>query len=158
MNTKRNYPLFIIDDSRSHGRGTETDYISCTSKELPFVAQVTLHDASGYAELYSAEDYRTLWSDPRHGIRMRIQIISQLPSSADTSQVRSLLRRAMKEMQLRRQTQTVDVNDIKDVDVYRWASLFSDQVSEYLRKDPDDKQQKMNKAILNAIMQRFNDK
>ena len=62
MSNKRKYPLFIIDSSRSHGRGAETDYISCTSNELPFVAAVTLHEKKEYAELYTPNDATTIWS------------------------------------------------------------------------------------------------
>ncbi len=51
MNTKRKYPLFVIDTSRTHGRGRETDYISCTSTELPFVASVNYPRKQGICRL-----------------------------------------------------------------------------------------------------------
>ncbi len=158
MNIKRNYPLFIIDNSRSHGRGVETDYISCTSNDLPFIAQVTLHNEKEYAELYDAEDICAMWSDPRQGIRMRIQVVSVLHNDYDKTQLRSLLRRALKEMLLRRQSHSISVKNVKDEDVVAWADTFLDGVRENLRECPGDNIQKMHLAVLEVIKERFTNK
>ena len=156
MKAKRNYPLFVIDSSRSHGRGTETDYISCTGHECPFVAKVTLHEENEYRELYEPNDYRTIWADPQNGIRMRIQIVSELQPGADPSLVRSLLRRAQKEMLIRHHPQSINLQDVKETDVVAWADAFLLQVAENLREEPSDSIQKMHYAILQKIKEKFN--
>ena len=155
MNTKRTYPLFIIDDSRSHGRGSETDYISCTSNECPFVGKITLHEDNEYREIYNPDDYRTIWSNPQHGIRLRIQVVSQLLQGTEPSLVRSLLRRALKEVMLRNHSHRININDVTDEDIVAWADTFLLQVKENLREDPNEKYQKMHYAVLNAIKERF---
>lgn len=149
---KRKYPLFIIDTSRSHGRGSETDYISCTSNELPFVAAVTLHKKEEYAELYNPADVTAIWSDERNGIRMRIKVISELSVNYDKSVLCGLLRRALKEMLIRRQTQYADVDNITDDNVIKWCSVLRQQVTENLRECTTDGQQKLNLAILTKIL------
>lgn len=152
MNNKRKYPLFVIDSSRSHGRGSETDYISCTSSELPFVAAVTLHKKEEYAELYNPADVIAIWSDERNGIRMRIKVISELSVNYDKSVLCGLLRRALKEMLIRRQTQYADVDNITDDNVIKWCSVLRQQVTENLRECTTDGQQKLNLAILTKIL------
>lgn len=155
MSVKRKYPLFIIDTSRSHGRGSETDYISCTSNELPFVAAVTLHDQKEYAELYNPSDVTAIWSEPHGDIRMRIKVVSELPASYSTSTLASLLRRALKEMLIRRNTQYVDIDNITDKDVIAWCTALRQQATENLRVCPDDKMQKMGLAILTKILEDY---
>ena len=157
MNQKRKYPLFVIDSSREHGRGSNVDYISCTSNELPFVASVTLHERNEYSEIYNADDVTTVWSDERNGIRLRVKVISDLPAGYKKSDLISLLRRALKEIQIRHRLHHVDVDDITNDDVVKWCNLFLQQVMEELRNNPDDKIQKMNNAILNKILEVFVD-
>lgn len=158
MNTKRKYPLFVIDTSRSHGRGRETDYISCTSNELPFVASVTLHERKEYVDLYNPEDVTTAWSDERNGLRMRVKVVSALPEDYDKSNLTGLLRRALKEMLIRRRSQVADISNITDDNVIKWCTVLRSQVSENIREDPDDKQQKMNLAILTKILNDYHNK
>lgn len=155
MNNKRRYPLFIIDSSRSHGRGSETDYISCTSNELTFVAAVTLHKEKEYAELYIPDDVATMWSEERNGIRMRIKVVSELPDGYDKGTLCGLLRRALKEMLIRRGTQYVNIDNITDDNVIKWCTVLRQQVTENLRECPDDRQQKMNLAILTKILRDY---
>lgn len=152
MNNKRKYPLFIIDSSRSHGRGSETDYISCTSNELPFVAAVTLHKKEEYAELYNPADVTAIWSDERNGIRMRIKVVSELPVGYDKSLLGGLLRRAIKEMLIRRGTQYAAIENITDDNVIKWCTVLRQQVTENLRECTTDGQQKLNLAILTKIL------
>ncbi len=152
MNTKRKYPLFIIDTSRSHGRGSETDYISCTSNELPFVAAVTMHERKEYAELYAPADSTAIWSDERNGIRIRIKVSSELPADYDKAALMSLLRRALKEVLVRKTTQTVNINNVTNENVIAWCNAFHKQITEDLRKDPSNKMQKMHLSILNKII------
>lgn len=155
MNNKRRYPLFIIDSSRSHGRGSETDYISCTSNELTFVAAVTLHQESEYSELYNPSDVTAVWSENRNGIRMRIKVVSELPDGYDKGTLCGLLRRALKEMLIRRGTQYADIDNITDDNVIKWCTVLRQQVTEHLRENPEDNQQKMNLAILTKILKDY---
>lgn len=158
MNSKRNYPLFIIDSSRSHGIGVEKDYISCTSNELPFLATVTLHQESEYTELYNQSDVTAVWSGPRGGIRMRIKVVSELPDGYNKSTLVGLLRMALKEMKDRRGTQYVDIDNITDDNVIKWCTILRQQVTENLRECPDDRMQRMNLAILTKILGDYYDK
>lgn len=155
MNTKRKYPLFIIDTSRSHGRGSETDYISCTSNELPFVAAVTLHEEKEYYELYNPSDITVIWSEERNGIRIRIKVVGGLPDIYDKPVLAALLRRAMKEVLIRRTTQSVNLDNVTNENVIAWCNAFLQQVTENLRNTPEDKMQKMHKSILNKILEDY---
>jgi len=155
MNNKRKYPLFVIDTSRNHGRGQETDYISCTSNELPFIAAATLHNPKEYAELYNPEDHTAVWSKPHGDIRMRVKVVSGLPAGYSASTLANLLRRALKEMAIRRSTQYVDVDNVTDEDVIRWATIIRQQVVGQLRETPEDSQQVCNLAILTRILNAF---
>lgn len=155
MSNKRKYPLFIIDTSRSHGRGAETDYISCTSNELPFVATATLHKREEYAELYNPADVTAIWSEERNGLRMRLKVASALPDGYDKSVLCSLLRRALKEILIRRGTQYADIDNITDENVVKWCSVLRQQVTEHLRECPTDAQQRMNLAILTKILEDY---
>lgn len=152
MNTKRKYPLFIIDTSRSHGRGSETDYISCTSNGLPFVAAVTLHERNEYAELHNSADATVVWSDERNGIRIRIKVASDLPADYDKAVLMSLLRRALKEVLIRKTTQTVNIDNVTNENVIAWCNAFHQQIVENLRNTPEDKMQKMHLSVLTKII------
>lgn len=55
---QRKYPLFIIDTERSHGRSIETDYLACTSNELPFVAELKVITEEDYNEEYDPNHLR----------------------------------------------------------------------------------------------------
>jgi len=128
MRNKRKYPLFVIGTSRNHGRGKEIDYISCASNELPFIAAVSLHKTKEYAGLYNPEDHTAVWSRPHGDIRMRIKVVSELPAGYSAAALTNLLRRALKEMAIRRSTQYVDINNVTDEDVIRWATIIRQQV------------------------------
>lgn len=158
MSTKRKYPLFVIDTSRSHGRGSETDYISCTSNELPFVAAVTLHNQKEYAELYSPADVTAIWSEPHGNIRMRIKVVSELPAGYSASTLASLLRRALKEMLIRRSTQYIEIDNITNENIIAWCTVLRQQATENLRACLTDKQQLMGLAILTKILDDYYDK
>lgn len=131
------------------------DYISCTSNELPFVAAVTLHQESEYAELYNQSDVTAVWSEPHGGIRMRIKVASELPDGYDKATLGGLLRRALKEMLIRHGTQYADIDNITDDNVIKWCTVLRQQVTENLRECPDDRQQRMNLAILTKILRDY---
>ncbi len=51
-----------------------------------------------------------------------------------------------------------DISNITDDNVIKWCTVLRSQVSENLREDPDDKQQKMNLAILTKILNDYHNK
>lgn len=149
---KRRFPLFIIDSSRSHGRGRETDYISCTSAECPFIAEATLLNPQ---ELEIDADWLTrndlaVFSDPRgQNIRAKIRVVEYDPSRSVG--IHSLLRRAMKEYLVRMETVSVDPSDIKAEDVVWFCDTLLQQTYENLRENPSDKQAMTVQKILTKI-------
>ena len=149
---RRRYPLFIIDSSRTHGRGRETDYISCTSAECPFVAEATLLNPQ---ELEIDADWLTkndlaVFSGPRGmGIRAKIRIVDYDPNRS--SGIHSLLKRAMKEYLVRMETVEVDPSDIKSEDVVWFCDTLLQQTYENLRENPSDKQAQTVQKILTKI-------
>lgn len=152
---KKRFPLFIIDTSRAHGRERETDYIACTSSSLPFVAEATVIKETQYADEYNPDNYLVIYSEPRNNLRMRIRIVS-IAEKHDKAEIRSLLRRAMKEMLTRRQTKAVDVENVSDDAVIDIINILLGQVYENLRENPNDGQQKVVKGVFEKIIERFN--
>lgn len=144
---KRSYPLFIIDTSRAHGRARETDFVSCTSNETPFVAEVTLLNAQelaidqdwiGKSEIcvYSAENPA--------GIRAKLKVLQGSPT-------KTLMRRAMKEWLARRTATVVDLEDISNEAIIKFCDTLLEQTRENLRENPKDHQAYMVGCILNKI-------
>ena len=153
---KRRFPLFIIDSSRSHGMGRETDYISCTSAECPFIAEATLLNSQ---ELEIDADWLTkndlsVFSDPRgQNIRAKIRVVDYDPSRS--SGIHSLLKRAMKEYLVRMETVSVDPSDIKEEDVVWFCDTLLQQTYENLRENPSDKQAMTVQKILAKIREDY---
>lgn len=149
---KRRFPLFIIDSSRNHGRGRETDYISCTSDECPFVAEATLLNPQ---ELEIDADWLTrndlaVFSDPRgQNIRAKIRVVDY--DEERCAGIHSLLKRAMKEYLVRMETVSVDPSDIKKEDVVWFCETLLQQTYENLRENPSDKQAMTVQKILKKI-------
>lgn len=154
----RKFPLFIIDTSRSHGRGREVDFISCTSREIPFVAEVTLLDAAGLAidQDWSQKNPLCLYSDERHGIRAKLKVVD-CPKDCKQGDLRQLMKRALKEWLLRRQTVSVDLSDVSTEAILKFCDLLIQQTSEELRENPSDSQAKTVRAILTRIKHDYTD-
>ena len=149
---KRQFPLFIIDTSRAHGRARETDYVACTSKELPFVAELTLLNE---AELVIDRDWTdkspfAIYSNARAGIRAKLKIVD-FPIEANLKTLQSLMKRGLKEWEQRRQAITVSSEDISDEVVLAFIETLQEQTRENLRESPYDAQAHMVAAILNKI-------
>ena len=145
----RNYPLFIIDSSRQHGRGEEIDYISCTASDCQFVAKAEFVTNQTYLEQYDKNNDKVIYSDVQMDLRIRITVLEI--GEYDQARLRSLLRKALKEQLERRKARKVDVNNIKNKDVIKFADLLMGQTSETLAVNPDDKTAKMVRAILQKI-------
>lgn len=146
---KRDYPLFVVDTSRAHGRGKEMDYICCTDKECFFVASVEMMIDDEYKRLYDKTDYTSVWSDQHNGIRMYISIVSEPPLNVERT--KSLLRRALKEMLLRRVPVKVDLSDVSDKAVENFAELLIQQTVQRIRTDGETKTDKAVMSILQKI-------
>lgn len=151
----RKYPLFIIDTDRSHGRSVETDYMSCTSKEVPFVAEVKVITEEDFNEEYDPANDLCAYSDRRNGLRMRLKVVS-IGDKYDSRQLRQLLKRGLKEILVRKQTVTVNTKDVSDEAVVKTMQILLTQVYENLREHPDDTQQKILKGVFNKVIERFN--
>jgi hypothetical protein len=145
MEQKRTFPLFVIDTSRGHGKSRETDYISCTSAETPFVAEATMINQEEW-ENNDAPRVPYIVSEPRGGIRVLIKVVSyQAEPSA------SLLRRALKEYLTRRQSVPVNINNISNDAVVSFVNVLIGQTAENLRENPNDSQAICVNAILHKI-------
>lgn len=148
----RNYPLFIIDSSRSHGRGREKDFVSCTSKECPFVGEITLVNER---ELEIDQDWSKnplcLFTEANPaGIRAKLKVVDY-PKDTKTADLQTLMRRCLKEWRIRRSTVAVDMEDISNEAVVKFAETLLEQTRENLRENPKDKQAYMVGCILNKI-------
>ena len=156
----RNYPLFIIDTSRSHGRGREVDYIACTSAQLPWVGEITLLDPEQLAIDYDWTQRNPLcaYSEPNEiGIRAKVKAV-QLPECYKQADLRQLLRRALKEWTLRQGITDCDTTAPSDEAVVRFCDVLLGQTAENLRANPRDQQAVMVRALLNTIKDRFSNK
>ena len=150
---KRKYPLFVIDNSRAHGRGKECDFICCTDSYCPFTASVELLQGEDYKRLYDKNDYCAIWSDPHNGIRIYIHIVSDIP--VDKERTKSLLRRALKEMMIRRPPVTVNINDVSNEAVENFADVLIQQKCEQIRKYGENSTDKAVMAILKKIKEDY---
>lgn len=149
----RTYPLFIIDSSRQHGRGEEVDYISCTASDCPFIAKADIITNDVYLQQYDKHNDKVVYSDLRMDLRIRITVIEI--GSYDLARLRSLLRKALKEELERRKARKVDVNNIKNEDVIKFADLLMEQTAETLAANPEDKTAKMVRSILQKIKEDY---
>lgn len=149
----RKFPLFIIDNSRSHGRGREKDFLVCTSAELPFVAEITLLNEQ---ELLIDQDWSqrnplcVYTPDNGAGIRGKLKV-GDYPKNVNLATLQSLMRRGLKEWRIRRGTVAVDMENISNEAVVKFADTLLEQTRENLRENPKDGQAYMVGCILTKI-------
>ena len=146
---RRDYPLFVVDTSRAHGRGREIDYVCCTDTECGFTASVEMLKEEDYTRLYDKNDYTSVWSDPHNGVRMYVSILSETPK--DIGRTRSLLKRALKELLIRRKPVEINLEDVSNEAVVNFADVLMKQTEEHIRIDGEDKTDKIVMAVLNKI-------
>lgn len=151
----REFPLFIIDNSRSHGRGREKDFVACTSKELPWVGEITILNER---ELDIDQDWqkKNWWciytDDNGAGMRAKLKVLKAgYIDNSNRGDLQSLMRRCLKEWQKRRKTIKVDMENISDEVVVKFADTMLEQVHETLRVIPDDQQARMVGGILEKL-------
>jgi hypothetical protein len=146
---KRNYPLFIIDTSRQHGRGVECDYISCTDSTCPFVAILEILTDKDYLRTYDASRWYEVWSDKVNNFRMKLSIVSELPDDHDRA--RSLLKRGLKEVLIRRKPRELDLSNTSNEDVLHFVNILKEQCYEAIREGDRPDVHKISLAMLNKI-------
>lgn len=165
MEQKREIPLFVIDSSRSHGRGREKDFVACTSKELPWYGEITLLNEQ---ELEIDQDWTmknplcAYTERNEAGIRAKLKVTG-MPGGLylvgqNKSDLQSLMRRCLKEWRIRRGTVAVDLDDISNEAVAKFADTLLEQTRENLRENPKDKQAYMVGCILTKIKNDYNNK
>lgn len=152
---KREFPLFIIDSSRNHGRGREKDFVACTAKDMPWVGEITLLKEE---ELEIDQDWKQKnilceYTEPNQaGIRAKLKVVSVPDGSAvGKNELQSLMRRCLKEWRIRRGTVAVDLEDISNEAVVKFADTLLEQTRENLRENPKDQQAYMVGCILTKI-------
>lgn len=154
---KVNKPLFIIDTSQQHGRGTETHWISCTSSGCPFVAKAQPIDNEEYQRHYDPQDHLTTYSEPRGDIRMMVSITNINPDHDQTT-ARNLLKKALKEIMKRKQSVPTHLEHPSDEAVISFISILQGQNLENLRTDPACSTHQMVYAILRKIKEDYETK
>lgn len=145
-----NKPLFIIDSSQAHGRGEEMQWVSCTSGSCPFIANVVVIDQHEYARHYDAGDNLTAYSEPQSGIRLRVHVTNIQPGY-DPSQVRTLLRKLVKELIARHQVVKCRADSPSDEAVLKFVEVLQGQNRENLRADPTNPTHRMVFGLLKKI-------
>lgn len=143
-----NKPLFIIDSSRSHGRGRETEWISCTSSATPFVAMATIIGEAEYRRYYDPNDNLTVYSDNHNGYRIKVEV-TNIADGYDVTELRTLLRKALKEINLRHSYAIVG-NATNEECLYLIDEMLK-QNTENLREEPGSALHKAVRRILNRM-------
>ena len=152
MNQKRDIPLFIIDSSRSHGRGREKDFVACTSRELPWYGEITILTER---ELEIDQDWqaKNWWcaytDDNGAGLRGKLKLVSTpvVISNSNRGDLQALMRRCLKEWRIRRCTVAVDLENITLGNTHLMHSI----AHFVLRENPKDSQAYMVGCILTKI-------
>lgn len=173
---KREYPLFIIDNSRSHGRGREKDFVACTSRELPWVGEITILTEQ---ELEIDQDWKQknwwcIYTDDCSasgrllptgrkngaGLRGKLKVLSTpvVIDNSNRGDLQALMRRCLKEWRIRRGTVAVDLEDISNEAVVKFADTLLEQTRENLRENPKDSQAYMVGCILTKIKKDYSEK
>lgn len=162
MDQKRGYPLFIIDSSRTHGRGREKDFVACTSRDFPWYGEMTLLTKE---ELEIDRDWAeknpscAYTEDNGAGIRAKLKVVDApgglFPDNSNRAEMQSLMRRCLKEWRIRRCTTVVNTEDVTSGAVVRFADVLLEQTRENLRENPADKQAHMVASILTKIIEDY---
>ena len=151
---KRKYPLFVIDTARTHGRELETDYISCTSKELPFVAEATYITDAQYQKEYDRDNNLVIYGIVRNGFRLRLEVVD-VAENYDMAQLRSLLTRAVKEFVKRKQLSEVPVADDTQANKLIFINEMIKQGLQQKRREPGNEVVDQSLAILYSIKEDY---
>ena len=146
---RRRFPLFIVDASRAHGR-PDTDYIYCTSAELPFIVEVTYISETQYQREYDRDNDKIIYSKLSGTSRARLEVV-EICQGYDKTQLRGLLNRALKELELRRVMVAFENGEPTSQAVVAFADELIKQGMEQARKEPGNRIIQNSLAILNKI-------
>lgn len=150
-------PLFIIDTEQTHGRGEETQWVSCTSGTCPFIASVVVIDQHEYARHYDPDDTMTVYSESSNGMRLMAHVTNIDPNH-DPATLRTLLRKLMKEMILRKNIVSFKVDDPSPEAILKFIEVLQGQNRENLRTDPTNPTHRMVFALLRKIHKDYKQK
>lgn len=150
-------PLFIIDTDQTHGRGEETQWVSCTSGSCPFVANVVVIDQYEYARHYDPDDTMTVYSEPSNDMRLMAHVTNIDPNH-DPATLRTLLRKLMKELMLRRNIVSFNVDDPSPEAIRGFIEVLQGQNRENLRTDPTNPTHRMVFALLKKMHEDYTNK
>lgn len=154
---KPNKPLFIIDTEQTHGRGTETQWVSCTSSSCPFVANVVVIDQDEYARHYDPNDDKTIYSESQNGVRLMAHV-TNIGAGYDRSELRTLLRKLMKELMLRRRIVECSADDPSPEAILKFIEVLQGQNRENLRTEPANPTHRMVMGILKKMHEDYEQK
>lgn len=156
---KRKIPLFIIDESKRHGRGPdECDFFACTSKQLPFVGSVDILTEREYLSTHNNDDSTTAYGSPRNGFMVRVHAM-ELPNKYEDSDLRNLLKRAIKEIEIRKSMFEININDISDTDIINFMEIQTKAMESEIRKsEHPDEVLKASYKITSKILQDYKNK
>jgi len=152
-----NKPLFIIDTEHTHGRGTETQWVSCTSGNCPFVANVVVINQEEYARHYDPDDDKTAYSEPRNGMRLMAHV-TNIADGYNPSELRTLLRKLMKELMLRRRIVDCSAADPSPEDILKFIEVLQGQNRENMRTEPTNPIHRMVMGILRKMHKDYEQK
>ena len=100
---------------------------------------------------WSSKNPLCLYTEPNPtGIRGKLKVVDY-PKDAKMSDLKSLMRRCLKEWRIRRGTVAVDLENISNEAVVKFAETLLEQTRENLREKPNDKQAYMVGCILTKI-------
>lgn len=145
-----NKPLFIIDTEQTHGRGAETQWVSCTSSSCPFVASVVVVDQDEYSRHYDPSDDHTVYSEPQNGMRLMAHV-TNIAEDYDTATLRTLLRKLMKELMIRRRIVTYSADKPSSEAILKFIEVLQRQNRENLRTDPTNLTHRMVFGLLKKM-------
>lgn len=150
-------PLFIIDSSQTHGRGYETEWVSCTSASCPFIASVVVIDEQEYARHYDPSDTMTAYSEAHNGVRQMVHV-TNIGAEHDPSQLRTLLRKLVKELMLRKAIVEYSPEAPSDEAIIKFIEILQGQNRENLRTEPNEQTHRTVYALLKKLHDDYSNK
>lgn len=147
-------PLFIIDTEQTHGRGEETQWVSCTSSSCPFIANVVIVDEHEYIRHYDPADNLTVYSKPSNGMRLMAHV-TNIASDYDPATLRTLLRKLIKELLIRQSIVSYDPEDPSDEAIIKFIEVLQGQNRENLRAEPTEPTHRMVFGLLRKMHQDY---
>lgn len=150
-------PLFIIDSSQTHGRGYETEWVSCTSASCPFIASVVVIDEQEYARHYDPSDTMTAYSEVHNGVRLMVHV-TNICAEHDPSQLRTLLRKLVKELMLRKAIVEYSPEAPSDEAIIKFIEILQGQNRENLRTEPNEQTHRTVYALLKKMHDDYTNK